>query len=75
VSVLLEITVLYTLEHECILQLNKLTKEMQDINVRLENLDMFDMESDIVKIRNAIRGVYKDLSDRAELIASFEIVN
>jgi ribosomal protein S8 len=75
VSVLLEVTVLYTLEHECILQLNKLKKEMQDINTRLESLDMFDMETDIVKIRNAIRAVHKDLSDRAELIASFEIVN
>ena len=75
VSVLLELSVLYTLEHECILQLNKLKKDMQETNQRLENLDMFDMEGDIVGMRKAIRAVYKDLSDRAELIASFEIVN
>ena len=75
VTILLELTVLYTLEHECILQLNKLKKEMVEINQRLDNLDMFDMEGDIVKMRSAIRAIYKDLSDRAELIASFQIVN
>ncbi len=75
VSILLELTVLYTLEHECILQLNKLKKEMTEVNEKLVNLDMFDMEGDIIKMRNAVRAVYKDLSDRAELIASFEIVN
>ena len=50
-------------------------KEKMDITTgKLQNLDLMDIEQDILNIKSTIESVHLTISDRAELIASFEIV-
>lgn len=74
VSANLEISVLYILESETILELNSIKENMNRVIQRLQNLDLLDIEKDIYKIKTDISEVYQTISDRAELIASYEII-
>ncbi len=71
---MLEITVFYTLENECILILNQVENLIEDISDRIENLNLVDIDNDVIRIYNYLNSVYKALSDRSELIRAFELV-
>jgi len=74
VSENIEISVLYLLESETILEFRATMEDVQNVSKKLEALDLFDIEKDIFKIKNNIEEINTTISDRAELIASFEIV-
>ena len=70
----IEISVLYLLESETILEMRSTKKDIQTVSEKLIALDLFDIEKDILKIKSNIEEVNQTIADRAELIASFEIV-
>ena len=70
----IEISVLYLLESETILEFRATKEDIQNVSKKLEALDLFDIEKDIFKIKSNIEEINTTISDRAELIASFEIV-
>ncbi|MHA2251559.1 MAG: hypothetical protein ACXAD7_14440 [Candidatus Kariarchaeaceae archaeon] len=74
VSENLEISVLYLLESETILTIKDVKENMLKVSQKLTDLDLFEIERDIFVIRDNIEEVKLTISDRAELIASFEIV-
>ena len=74
VSEHLEISVLYLLESETILEMRSVKEKMDATTEKLQNLDLMDIEHDILNIKATIESVHLTISDRAELIASFEIV-
>ena len=47
---------------------------MEKTAERLKNLDLTDIEQNILAIRDSVIEVKTTITDRAELIASFEIV-
>ena len=70
----IEISVLYLLESETILEIRQIRENVKLISKKLEDLDLLDIENDIFKVQSDIEAVQTTISDRAELIASFEIV-
>ncbi len=74
VSENLEISVLYLLESETILTITDIKEKMESVIQKLEALELFEIERDIFQIKSNLEEVSLTISDRAELIASFEIV-
>lgn len=70
----IEISVLYLLESETILEMRQIKENVSLISKKLEDLDLLNIENDIFQIKNDVDAVNSTISDRAELIASFEIV-
>ncbi|MCE7733439.1 MAG: hypothetical protein GPJ54_01085 [Candidatus Heimdallarchaeota archaeon] len=70
----IEISVLYLLESETILEFRSTKDDIQKVSEKLEALDLLDIERDIYRIKSNIEEINTTISDRAELIASFEIV-
>lgn len=70
----IEISVLYLLESETILEFRSTKEDIQNASRKLESLDLSNIERDIYKIKSNIEEISTTISDRAELIASFEIV-
>lgn len=70
----IEISVLYLLESETILEFRSTKEDIQNASEKLEALDLLNIERDIYKIKSNIEEINTTISDRAELIASFEIV-
>jgi hypothetical protein len=74
VSENIEISVLYLLESETILEIRSTKEDITKVSEKLTALDLFDIEKDIFSIKSNIEEISTTISDRAELIASFEIV-
>ncbi|MHA2276292.1 MAG: hypothetical protein ACXAC2_11015, partial [Candidatus Kariarchaeaceae archaeon] len=74
VSENIEISVLYLLESETILEIRSIKEDIAKVSEKLTALDLFDIEKDIFSIKSNLEEVRTIISDRAELIASFEIV-
>lgn len=74
VSENIEISIIYLLESETILSLRAVLEKMKATAEKLANLDLYDIEKDIYSIKSEIDEIHQTISDRAELIASFEIV-
>ena len=70
----IEISVLYLLESETILEIRSIKENVAEISKKLEDLDLLNIENEIFKIKSDVEAVNTTISDRAELIASFEIV-
>ena len=70
----IEVSILYLLESETILEMRSLIDLMEKTAERLKNLDLTDIEQNILAIRDSVIEVKTTITDRAELIASFEIV-
>ncbi|OLS28813.1 MAG: hypothetical protein HeimC2_04140 [Candidatus Heimdallarchaeota archaeon LC_2] len=70
----IEISVLYLLESETILEIRSIKENISTVSKKLEALDLLNIENEIFKIKSDIEAVNTTISDRAELIASFEIV-
>ena len=70
----IEISVLYLLESETILEFRSTKEDIHNASEKLTALDLLNIERDIYKIKSNIEEINTTISDRAELIASFEIV-
>ncbi len=70
----IEVNVFYILESEAILQLEEVKNEMKRILERFENGDTGMIEKEIIFLSEKIDELYTSLMDRAELIASMEIM-
>jgi hypothetical protein len=70
----LDLSVIYLLESETILSIQSTKDEMVSVLNKLEALELFEIEKDIFQIKQHIEEIKIIISDRAELIASFEIV-
>lgn len=74
ISTIIEISVVYILESEIILSINSLQKLSSTIYENLINVDMLDIEKNILRFQKNMNEVSVAIRDRAELIASFELV-
>ncbi|MDH5401033.1 MAG: hypothetical protein OEY49_00970 [Candidatus Heimdallarchaeota archaeon] len=74
VSDILDLSVIYVLESETIVTSSEVVDKVQIINDKLSNLELQNIEQDILATKSDIKEIYTIISDRAELIASFELV-
>ena len=74
ISTIIEISVVYILESEIILSINSLKKLSATIFDKLINVEMLDIEKNILQFQKDMNEVSVAIKDRAELIASFELV-
>lgn len=74
VSDSLELTVIYVLESETILEIRDIKDDTTKIYNKLIDIDLLDIEKEVFRVKNQIEEVKATISDRAELIASFELV-
>ncbi|MHA2503611.1 MAG: hypothetical protein ACXAE3_12160 [Candidatus Kariarchaeaceae archaeon] len=74
VSDSLDLEVIYVLESETILQLRDILDDIHKMSAKLRDLELLDIEKDVFAVKEYIEEVKTTITDRAELIASFELV-
>jgi len=74
VSDSLDIEVIYVLESETILEMRDILGEIEKVKKKLDEMELLDIEKDVFRIKDMVDEVNTTISDRAELIASFELV-
>ncbi len=74
VSSIIEISVIYIIESEIILTINASKDIAIQIYDDIININMENVEKNVMKLKRNIDGFSRSIRDRAELIASFEIV-
>lgn len=74
VSSIIEISVIYIIESEIILTIDACKILARKINEEIANVMLENVEKDVMALKKNIDGFSRAIRDRAELIASFELV-